>query len=105
MTDTVQQAAAAVKTDVIQAATAEATGGVVAAATDVAGDVAHIAGQALVAGSDAVTGVAGTIEADTAPVEAEAETLFGKIKGELVGLVDWTEEEFDKLKAAIAKHL
>lgn len=36
-------------------------------------------------------------------VEAEV-SLFEKVKADLIGLVDWTEDEFDKLKAAIEKH-
>lgn len=101
MTDTVAQAADAVKSDVNAAIAADATGGTVAAAESVAGSAAHIAGQAIIAGADAVE----TLSADAQADAPAAETLFEKIKAEIGSDVMLLEHEWTALKAAIAKHL
>jgi hypothetical protein len=94
MTDSVAQAADAVKSDIAAISAADAAGGATAAAVVAAGDAAHIAGQAVIAG------------ADVAEVAVPAATtLFEKLKAELVDDVLWFEDEWALLKAAIAKHL
>lgn len=101
MTDTVAQAAEAVKSDVTAAIAADAAGGTVAAAESVAGSAAHIAGQAVIAGADAVE----VITNDTNAAAPAAETLFAKIKAEIYDDVVFLGAEWDLLKEAIAKHL
>ncbi|HEX7906691.1 MAG TPA: hypothetical protein VF534_01180 [Paraburkholderia sp.] len=101
MTDTVAQAADAVKSDVNAAIAADATGGTVAAAESIAGSAAHIAGQAIIAGADA----AQDLSADAEQAVPAAKSLYSKIEAELAGSVSWLEHEWAALEAAIAKHL
>jgi hypothetical protein len=101
MTDTVAQAADAVKSDVNAAIAADATGGTVAAVESVAGSAAHIAGQAVIASA----GAAQDLSADADQAEPAAETLFEKIKAEIGADVMLLEHEWNALKAAIVKHL
>ncbi len=101
MTDTVQQAAAAVEGDVKAVQTADATSGVVAAVAVAGTEVAGIAGQAIDAGAEGAADVA-----DAAPeVASKADSLFANVKTEIEGLVDLAGHEWDLLKAAIVKHL
>ena len=94
MTDSVAQAADAVKSDVAAISAADASSGVTSAALVAAGDAAHIAGQAVIAG------------ADVAEVAAPAATtLFEKVKAEIAAVVGFLLHEWQALEAAIAKHL
>lgn len=101
MTDTVQQAAAAVEGDVKAVQTVDATSGVVAAVEVAGTEVAGIAGQAIDAGAEGADSLA-----NEAPVvESEADGLFAKVKEEIEGLIDLAETDWALLKAAIVKHL
>jgi hypothetical protein len=101
--DTIQQAASSVNGDVSSAQAAVATVG--AEAAGVAGDaVADVAAGASDAATDAET-VGEDAKDDENVAASDADTLFGKVKGEIEGLVDLAGHEWDLLKAAITKHL
>lgn len=112
MTDTVEQAAAAVEGDVAAVQNADATSGVVAAAAVAGTEVAGLAGQAIDGAAEGAAdvaekapGIEADAEADAEDVASDADTLFGKVKDEIEGLVDLAGHEWDLLRAAIAKHL
>jgi hypothetical protein len=110
--DTIQQAAASVEGDVSAVQTAAATSGAVAAVAVAGADVAGIAGQAINSAAEGVADLANAapgaiadVKEDGNVVETDAESLFGKVRDEIEGLVDLAGHEWDLLKAAIAKHL